>query len=79
MPSGRSSAGVAAEFAGKRTWPEGELAAYRVLDFKSSLTVMSARVSFEWRNLLDERYETASGFTMPGRYYTIGIFWELFD
>ena len=73
------SAGLAVEFAGKRSWPAGELPSYRVLDFRASLTIMSARVSFELRNLLDESYETAYGYTMPGRYYTIGIFWELFD
>ncbi len=73
------SAGLAAEFAGKRSWPSGELPSYRVLDFRASLTVMSARVSFELRNLLDESWETVPGYTMPGRYYTIGIFWELLD
>ncbi len=73
------TAGISAELAGRRAWPDETLPVYRVLDFKSSLTIMSARVSFEMRNLLDEQYETVPGFTMPGRHYTIGVFWELSD
>jgi len=40
---------------------------------------MSTRVSFEYRNILNERYETVPGYTMPPRHYIVGVFWELFD
>jgi hypothetical protein len=73
------SVGVASEFVGTRSWEAAEIPACYSLDLNASITVMSARVRFELRNLLDEQYETVPGFTMPGRYYTIGIIWELFD
>jgi outer membrane cobalamin receptor len=40
---------------------------------------MSTRVSFEYRNILNEQYETVPGYTMPPRHYRVGLFWELFD
>jgi hypothetical protein len=67
------------EFVGRRSWEGTPLGAYGLLDAAASLTIMSARVSFEYRNILDAKYETVPGYLMPGRYYLMGIFWELFD
>jgi outer membrane cobalamin receptor len=67
------------ELAGERRWGETALGAYHVLDASAFLSIMSARVSFEYKNILNETYETVPGFTMPPRHYIIGIFWELFD
>jgi len=67
------------EAAGERAWGATELAAYQVHDFSASLSIMSGRVSFEYRNILDAKYETVPGFEMPQRHYVIGVYWELFD
>jgi outer membrane cobalamin receptor len=40
---------------------------------------MGARVIYEYKNLLNESYETVPGYTMPLRHYIIGVFWELLD
>lgn len=73
------SMGIGCEYSGKRSWRGQELSDFIVMDFRSSMTLLSARIKFEIRNLLDERYETVPGFMMPGRYYTVGIVWRLWD
>ncbi len=73
------SVALNSEVEGKRPWPGTTLAPYGVHDLSASFTIMSARVSVEYRNVFNARYETVPGFLMPGRYYLIGIFWELFD
>jgi outer membrane cobalamin receptor len=67
------------QLAGERQWNGAALPAYHVHNVSASLSIMSARVSFEYRNILNERYETVPGYTMPPRHYIIGVFWELFD
>lgn len=67
------------EAAGERSWNGTKLGTYRVYDFSASLSIMSARVSFNFNNILDAKYETVPGFQMPRRHYLIGVFWELFD
>ena len=73
------SVGIDSEVQGRRAWPGTALAPYGVHDVSASFTIMSARVSAEYRNVFNARYETVPGFFMPGRYFVIGIFWELFD
>lgn len=68
-----------AEAAGERDWSGTALESYQVCDFSASLSIMSARISFEYRNFLDAKYETVPGFEMPRRHYLIGVFWELLD
>jgi outer membrane cobalamin receptor len=70
---------VSSEAAGERSWDGIGLDPYRVLNVSASLSIMSARVSFDFNNILDAAYETVSGFQMPRRHYLIGVFWELFD
>ncbi|MGD1048748.1 MAG: hypothetical protein ABR899_08375, partial [Candidatus Krumholzibacteriaceae bacterium] len=70
---------IDSEFDGERQWSAERLPAYHVLNAAASLSIMSARVSFEYKNLLNEQYETVPGYTMPPRHYIIGIFWNLFD
>ena len=67
------------ELAGKREWNGGMLPEYHVHNVAASLSIMSTRLSFEYRNILNEQYETVPGYTMPPRHYRIGVFWELFD
>jgi hypothetical protein len=66
-------------FEGKREWAGVELGAYDVHTVSISMTLLSAILRGEVRNLLDERYETVPGYYMPGRYWTIGIIWSFFD
>ncbi len=70
---------LSSQVAGERSWNGNELGPYHVHDLSASLSIMSARVSFELKNVLDAKYETVPGYEMPRRHYLIGVFWELFD
>ncbi len=70
---------LGSEASGKRWWGGTALPPYRVLNVSASLSIMSARVTYEYKNILNERYETIPGYTMPLRHYLIGVFWELLD
>ncbi|UCF06752.1 MAG: TonB-dependent receptor [bacterium] len=67
------------EAAGDRIWEDMALDPYQVLHLSAGMTIMSARIRFQVRNLLDETYETVPGFSMSGRYFIIGMTWSLFD
>lgn len=67
------------ELVGDRYWEKGDLQGYMTHDLSISMTLLKARVAFQYRNLLDEEYETVPGFLMPGRHYIVGIWWELLD
>jgi hypothetical protein len=67
------------EAAGRRWWGGEALPPYRVFNVSASISIMSARVIYEYKNLFNERYETFPGYTMPLRHYIIGVFWELLD
>jgi hypothetical protein len=67
------------EAAGKRWWGGTALPPYRVLNVSGSISLMSARVICEYKNVLNEKYETIPGYTMPLRHFIIGVFWELLD
>jgi outer membrane cobalamin receptor len=70
---------LGSEASGKRWWGGTALPPYRVLNASASLSIMSARVIYEYKNILNEKYETVPGYTMPLRHYIIGVFWELLD
>ena len=70
---------LGSETAGRRWWGGTALPPYRVFNVSASLSIMSARVTYEYKNILNERYETIPGYTMPLRHYLIGVFWELLD
>ena len=70
---------LGSEAAGKRWWGGTALPPYRVLNVAASLSIMGARVIYEYKNILNESYETVPGYTMPLRHYIIGVFWELLD
>jgi outer membrane cobalamin receptor len=67
------------ELAGEREWCGATLPVYHVHNVAASLSIMSTRLSFEYKNILNVRYETVPGYTMPPRHFIIGVFWELFD
>ena len=67
------------EVVGDRYWEGGELQGYMTHDLSCSLTLLRARIVFQYRNIFNEEYETYPGFLMPGRHYLIGIWWELLD
>ena len=67
------------ELVGDREWGESDLPEYMTHDLSCSLTLLSARVSFQYRNIFNEEYETYPGYLMPGRHYVIGIWWQLLD
>lgn len=67
------------EFVGERSWEGTKLNGYMLHDVSCSLTLLKARVVFQYKNIFDEEYETVPGFLMPGRHYIIGIWWEFVD
>lgn len=67
------------ELVGDRYWEGGDLQGYMTHDLSISMTLLRARVAFQYRNILNEEYETVPGFMMPGRHYVVGIWWELLD
>lgn len=64
---------------GPRNWAESLLERYSVLNASFSMTVMSATVRFEMRNILDTRYETVPGYWMPERHFRMGVIWNILD
>ncbi len=68
-----------AEFVGDREWGEIDLPGYMTHDLSCSMTLLRARISFQYRNVFNEEYETFPGYLMPGSHYIIGIWWELLD
>jgi hypothetical protein len=64
---------------GQRNWCDTKLDPFVLHDLGLSMTILGATVRGEYRNILDEEYETVPGFIMPGRYWMIGIYWEFFD
>jgi len=67
------------EFVGERRWGDLDLQRYMTHDLSCSMTILKARVAFQYRNIFNEEYETVPGFLMPGRHYIVGIWWELLD
>jgi len=67
------------EVVGDRYWEAADLQGYMTHDLSCSLTLLRARIVFQYRNILNEEYETAPGYLMPGRHYIVGIWWELLD
>lgn len=64
---------------GESRWGAVELEGYNVHNISLSLTVMSAVVRCEMRNLFDKGYETVPGFWMPERHFRMGVQWYFFD
>lgn len=67
------------ETVGERFWSDVEMGLYTVHHLSASISIMRARIAFQYKNIFDEQYETVPGFLMPERHYLIGIQWELFD
>ena len=67
------------ELVGARSWGGVDLGRYMLHDLSASMTLLGARIVFQYKNFLDEPYETVPGFLMPGRHYIIGVWWELID
>jgi outer membrane cobalamin receptor len=70
---------IGSEASGTRQWGATKLPAYQVFNLSASISIMSARVIYEYRNFLNEEYETVPGYTMPMRHWLIGFFWEILD
>ena len=52
---------------------------YRVLGFKLELRVQTAVVTYQFRNLLQERYAQVPGFNMPRQTQFYGIRWDFWN
>lgn len=52
---------------------------YRVLAFKLEIRVQSAVVSYQFRNLLQEKYAMVPGFNMPRQTQFYGVRWDFWN
>lgn len=64
---------------GKRSWGEIELDQAAVQNFSASISLMSAVIRFQIKNLLNTEYETVPGLRMAERHFRIGLVWNLVD
>ena len=71
--------GLNGDLVGERSFYGVSLGRYFTVDVFATLTIMSARVHFQWRNILDEDYQTYPDYKMPGRHFVVGIYWKLLD
>jgi hypothetical protein len=67
------------DLVGERCWEGADLQGYMTHDLSCSMTLLRARIVFQYRNIFGEEYETVPGYLMPGRHYIIGLWWELLD
>ncbi|MDB4887339.1 MAG: TonB-dependent receptor plug, partial [Gemmatimonadetes bacterium] len=51
----------------------------RTLDFKLEIRVQSAVVSYQFRNLVQQRYAQVPGFTLPRQTQFYGVRWDFFN
>ena len=52
---------------------------FRTLAFKLEIRVLSAVVSYQFRNLLQERYAEVPGFSLPRQTQIYGVRWEFWN
>lgn len=52
---------------------------YRLLTFKLEIRIQTAVVSYQFRNLLQERYQQIPGFNMPRQTQFYGVRWEFWN
>jgi hypothetical protein len=55
------------------------VAGFRTLSFKLEIRIQSAVVSYQFRNLLQERYAGVPGFIMPRQTQFYGVRWEFWN
>ena len=64
---------------GARQWHGESADPGSVHNFSLSMTLMSAVIRFQYKNILDTEYQTVPGFNMAERHFRIGILWNLSD
>ena len=52
---------------------------YRALSFKLEIRVQTAVVSYQFRNLVQERYSQVPGFNLPRQAQFYGVRWEFWN
>ena len=52
---------------------------FRTLTFKLEIRIQTAVVSYQFRNLLQERYQEVPGFFMPRQWQFYGVRWEFWN
>ena len=64
---------------GEREWNEQGADPAAVHNFSLSMTLMSALVRFQYKNILNTEYQTVPGYFMAERHFRVGILWNLPD
>jgi hypothetical protein len=63
----------------RRDYDGAALSSYHVVNLGLVGRLIDARVYLKWLNVLDEKYQTVSGYLMTPRTIAYGIEWTLFD
>ena len=58
---------------------ERSVAGFRTLAFKLEIRIQTAVVSYQFRNLLQERYAQVPGFIMPRQTQFYGVRWDFWN
>ncbi|HMA76431.1 MAG TPA: TonB-dependent receptor plug domain-containing protein [Candidatus Krumholzibacteriaceae bacterium] len=62
---------------GRRDWGSVDLEPAAVQNFSSSITLMSALIKLQVKNIMNSAYQTVPGYYMSERHFRIGIIWDL--
>jgi hypothetical protein len=52
---------------------------YRILSFKIEIRVQTAVVSYQFRNLIQEKYQQIPGYNMPRQSQFYGVRWDFWN
>ncbi len=64
---------------GRRSWGTVDVEPAAVQNLSASITIMSALIKFQIKNIMDFRYQTVPGYYMDERHFRIGIIWNLIN
>ncbi|MDZ7860112.1 MAG: Plug domain-containing protein [Candidatus Krumholzibacteriota bacterium] len=62
---------------GRRNWGSVDLEPAAVQNFSASITLMSALIKVQVKNIMNFSYQTVPGYYMSERHFRIGIIWDL--
>ncbi|HSG27731.1 MAG TPA: outer membrane beta-barrel protein, partial [Candidatus Krumholzibacterium sp.] len=64
---------------GERSWGDLTLDPFWTADLTFSITVMSAVIQLQYKNVFDSEYEVYPGYLQHGRHLRYGVIWNIID